>query len=381
MKVPLKKTATIVIIIIASISIILGLPYALANGTKLFFTIKIFTQVLDLVKRYHVDQVDEETLMKAAIEGMLSRSDPYSSLLVGNELQQWQQELQNDAFSITDASIIRRDIGYLKINSFSSTTGEEFKTCLLRLQRHGMQKLIIDLRGNCGGYLRAAVDVCDQLLPEGKKIVAIKGRQPGFNQVYFSTAKEKLNLSPLIILIDSVTASAAEIVAGAMQDLDRAVIIGHQSAGKGTVQNQFQLSDSLALLLSTARYILPSGRSIQRNYNSGAMNYQNDRYIIYPDSATKKIAPSPPLFFTDAGRPVFAGQGIIPDIRLDGYSGSLDSLFHFDLRDQSISMTLLEKNTNAPFQNHDLPLRLAIHHFECVQQFVSHPAPLPGRSQ
>lgn len=376
MKFALKKTRVAIAITIASISISLGLTYAFATGTQLFLTIKVFSQVFDLVRRYHIEKVDENELLQAAIDGMLSHVDPYSALLIGNDLQQWQNDLQeSDSRSISDAIMIGNEIGYLKINAFSANTGEEFNHNLHLLQKCGMKKLIMDLRGNSGGYLCAAVEVCDQLLPGGKTILTVNRRVPASNHVYYSKVKENLQLFPIIVLIDSATASAAEIVAGALQDWDRALIIGNSSAGKGSVQNQFQLSDSVALLLTSALYFLPSGRSIQKDYILVSNNYTNNKSTGLSESSRSKNSPSPLHYFTSSGRPVTGGGGIVPDIFFDKGMKSQNPLidfFPFDKFTHSDTIRDIKIISFQSFQSlNDTLLLTTIQHFDQAQLLIS----------
>ena len=166
--------------------------------------------------------------------------------------------------SIPYAYMIHPGVGYVRIVRFSQTTGEELEKSLTALKAAGMKQLLIDLRSNSGGLLSQAVDVLDQLVPNDKLLVYTRGRIPTSNADYRSTARPKLVGDPIIVLIDHGSASASEIVSGAIQDMDRGLVAGTNSFGKGLVQNQLRLSDGSKLLLTVAHYYTPSGRMIQR---------------------------------------------------------------------------------------------------------------------
>lgn len=218
-----------------------------------------------------------------------------------------------------DASyMVSPEIGYIKLNRFSATTMEEYHDAFNKLKKRGMKSLILDLQGNGGGYLVAAVELADEFLEKGKTIVYTEGNaQPRQTEVATSTGNfEKGNL---VILIDEGSASASEIVAGAIQDWDRGVLVGRRTFGKGLVQKAFPLPDESQIRLTVARYYTPTGRNIQRPYDSGIVQYKRDlidRYnrgelqhadsIAFPDSLR---------FITKiSGRTVFGGGGIMPDI-------------------------------------------------------------------
>src|SRR5262245_21946734 len=216
--------------------------------------------------------------------------------------------------SVPYAYMIKPGVGYVRIIRFSQTTGEELERALSKLHAQGMKSMVLDLRANSGGLLSQAVDVLDQLIPENKKVVYTRGRIASANADYFTTDRPKLVTGPLVVLIDHGSASASEIVAGAVQDLDRGLVAGTNSFGKGLVQNQLNLSDGSKLLLTIAKYYTPSGRLIQRDYSKTAD--QND----YVSEAYKQDAPSDsalatmPKFKTAGGRVVYGGGGILPDV-------------------------------------------------------------------
>jgi len=219
--------------------------------------------------------------------------------------------------SIPYAFMIKPGVGYIGIVRFSSTTGVELEKALLKLKSKGLKQLILDLRNNGGGYLEAAVEVADKFLPQGKRIVYTKGRVRGSFREFFSTEGATQPRLPTLVLIDRISASASEIVAGALQDWDRALILGETSFGKGLVQSQYRFKDGSALLMTTARYYTPTGRLIQRPYNNKSV----DKYFaeIMNDSLrrTWERDPSRPSFKTRIlRRKVYGGGGITPDIFL-----------------------------------------------------------------
>jgi carboxyl-terminal processing protease len=201
-----------------------------------------------------------------------------------------------------------QETGYVYLNRFSKTTSDELEKALVDLEAKGMKNLVLDLRMNSGGFLEQAFEVTDKFLPAGYKIVYTKGRASE-EEAYYSTSAGTHKLYPLIVMIDHGSASASEIVAGAIQDLDRGLVVGETSFGKGLVQHQINLRDGSALRLTVARYYTPSGRLIQRPYDKGLMDYYADAYNdslkVKPDSLQK--------FVTQGGRTVYGGGGITPD--------------------------------------------------------------------
>jgi len=215
--------------------------------------------------------------------------------------------------SIPYAYMIRPGVGYVRVIRFSQTTGDELETALGKLRAQGMKSLLLDLRANSGGLLSQAVDVLDQLIPENKKVVYTRGRIASANADYYTTDRPKQMTGPLVMLIDHGSASASEIVAGAIQDLDRGLVAGTNSFGKGLVQNQLNLNDGSKLLLTIAKYYTPSGRLIQRDYTKVAdqTEYALDAYR--EDAPTDSELAVRPKFKTARGRQVYGGGGILPD--------------------------------------------------------------------
>lgn len=220
-------------------------------------------------------------------------------------------------YSVTTHFLDRDSIGYINLVRFSLTSATEFRRALADLQRQGMKALILDLRGNGGGYMEIAVKLADEFLDAKKLIVYQEGRkQRRDNKV--STASGKFINGHVVVLIDEQSASASEIVSGALQDWDRATIIGRRSFGKGLVQRKYKLSDGGELRLTTARYYTPSGRCIQRPYAEGTDAYRRDleqRYrhneMVNQDSIHLNDSLQ---YKTHRGRTVYGGGGIMPDI-------------------------------------------------------------------
>jgi carboxyl-terminal processing protease len=219
--------------------------------------------------------------------------------------------------SVPYAFMLNNGIGYIGIIRFSSTTGRELEDALRKLEGLGMKQLILDLRFNTGGYLESAVDVVDRFLPGEKMIVYTKGRIQGSYREFFSTERNTHPIQPVIVLINRISASASEIVAGALQDWDRALVLGETSFGKGLVQSQYRFSDGSALLMTTARYYTPSGRLIQRSYSDkSSEEYYSE---IADDSLREQNNQdrSRPAFKTKIlNREVYGGGGITPDVFL-----------------------------------------------------------------
>jgi carboxyl-terminal processing protease len=219
--------------------------------------------------------------------------------------------------SIPYAYMIRPGVGYVRINRFSQTTGDELERALGRLRGQGMKSLLLDLRSNSGGLLSQAVEVLDQLVPNNKRVVYTRGRIASANADYYSSDRPKsLQGNPVVVLIDHGSASASEIVAGAIQDLDRGLVAGTNSFGKGLVQNQLNLSDGSKLLLTIAKYYTPSGRLIQRDYSKATDQTEYTLEAYKEDAPTDSALATRPKFKTTAGRTVYGGGGILPDVTI-----------------------------------------------------------------
>ncbi|MBT4881151.1 MAG: S41 family peptidase [Flavobacteriales bacterium] len=212
-------------------------------------------------------------------------------------------------YSVDVGIMLQDQIGYIKINRFAATTYTEMMEKVSSLQQKGMQKLILDFRGNPGGYLHIANQICDEFLKEGELIVFTEGRNRSKEET-FATRNGQLEKMKVIALIDEGSASASEIVSGALQDNDRGLVIGRRSFGKGLVQEQIPMQDGSVIRLTTQRYYTPSGRCIQKDYG------ENEKYY-YLEQYTRKVTTSQPdslTYTTKNGRTVYGGGGITPDI-------------------------------------------------------------------
>ena len=223
-------------------------------------------------------------------------------------------------YSVDVHLLLKDSIGYISVSRFSETTYNELTEALNDLKKEGLKELVLDLRGNPGGLLDQAVKVADIFIDDEKKIVYTKGRIKDFNEELFASKPSAFEKIPLIILINHGSASASEIVSGAVQDWDRGLIVGETSFGKGLVQKQFMLPDNSAIRLTISKYYTPSGRSIQRDYtdkkkyeeyyseisDSGLTEENNLEHLAEKDT-------SKPVYKTNGGRTVYGGGGITPD--------------------------------------------------------------------
>lgn len=219
-------------------------------------------------------------------------------------------------YSVDVSYMVDNQIGYIKVNRFAATTYDEFHQALSKLKEQGMKKLILDLQGNPGGYMNVAIDMADDFLKAGKKIVFTKGKDRKNNSEAFSTDRGSFEQGDLVVLVNEGSASASEIVSGALQDNDRALIVGRRSFGKGLVQSPFDLSDGSELRLTVSRYYTPSGRSIQKPYQDGdeyaldIISRYNHGEFFHADSIKFNDSLK---YTTPNGRTVYGGGGIMPD--------------------------------------------------------------------
>ena len=217
--------------------------------------------------------------------------------------------------TIAAAVMIDDTTAYIRLQDFAEQTGNDLLAALKSLSAKGMRRLLLDLRGNPGGPLDQAIRVSNEFLQKGQMIVYTRGRIPNSDQDYRATEQGNYTDLPLVVLVNRSSASASEIVSGALQDHDRAVIVGETTFGKALVQSVYRISDNAALALTTARYHTPSGRMIQRPWDGTF-----DEYLMY--TARAQNAPrehaAADLKYTDAGRKVYGGGGVEPDHRLEG---------------------------------------------------------------
>ncbi|MGN0033744.1 MAG: S41 family peptidase [Candidatus Limimorpha sp.] len=220
--------------------------------------------------------------------------------------------------SIDAYFMVDKKVGYIKLNRFAQNSTEEFENALETLRNQGMKSLILDLRGNSGGYLQTAIGLSNEFLGGDKTVVFTEGLKSP-KQVYNTDKNGSFRNGNLVILIDEGSASASEIVSGAVQDWDRGVIIGRRSFGKGLVQRPFNLPDGSQIRLTTARYHTPTGRCIQRSYEKGSEDYFNEmtkrmEHGEYYHADSIHFPDSLKYFTLNSGRTVYGGGGIMPDI-------------------------------------------------------------------
>ena len=257
--------------------------------------LELFTRVLERVRKDYVDgeQLTYKDLIQGAMKGMLSTLDPHSEFMTVSKFNELKEDTEGtyggvglqvhvkdgmltviapmedirvytvkDQNNHRDFPISTDGLGYVRITQFAEKTDEELESALVKLEKQGLEGLVIDLRGNPGGLLDQAVAVSEKFLPKGKPIVSTEGRNRAADQQRKASGKGKVRSYPLVLLINGGSASASEIVAGCLQDLERAVVIGEQSFGKGSVQNILPLNDGSALRLTTAKYYTPSHKVI-----------------------------------------------------------------------------------------------------------------------
>ena len=221
-------------------------------------------------------------------------------------------------YSVDVSYMVDDEIGYIKVARFANSTYLEFKEALLKLKDQGMKKLVIDLTGNPGGYLNRAVQIADEVLAGRQMIVYTDGKEKRYAEEHYSGEKGDFETGSLVIMMDEGSASASEIVAGAVQDHDRGLIVGRRSFGKGLVQLPIDLNDGSELRLTISRYYTPSGRSIQKMYKSGDLDeYYMEAYNRFENGevySSDSIKFNDSLVYkTDKGRIVYGGGGITPD--------------------------------------------------------------------
>lgn len=238
--------------------------------------------------------------------------------------QEYEFEIERDEISmnsINTSYMIDDQTGYVKIDRFAMTTHDEFMEHVGTLEDEGMERLVLDLRGNPGGVMRSAVDIADEMLEEGLTIVETKGRERSMNSQFRAEEGGSLEDNPVIVLVNQGSASASEIVSGALQDHDRALVVGQRTFGKALIQKQFELDDNSLLQMTVGRYYTPVGRLIQTPYeNEGTDEQYVERMMEEQENATfhpeeyKDSIPDSLMYTTEGGRTVFGGGGIMPDV-------------------------------------------------------------------
>ena len=232
-------------------------------------------------------------------------------------------------WSVDAAHMVDEQTGYIKVNRFARTTYQEFMEGLRSLKAQGMKRLVLDLRDNAGGYMEMAVRMSDEFLDDDAEIVSQRGRTRDTNRAFNAHSRGDFEKGAMIVLVDGNSASASEIVAGALQDHDRALIVGRQTFGKGLVQQQYDLPDGSAMRVTISHFYTPAGRLIQTPYNSGdredyyrLKREQRDQTAMLSVQEILEQVPDSLKYTTDAGRPVIGGGGILPDYIVERDSAS-----------------------------------------------------------
>ncbi len=240
-------------------------------------------------------------------------------------------------YTVDTSYMLDDKTGYIKINRFAATTHDEFMQAMDELQETGMERLVLDLRGNPGGYLGQAVAIAEEFFPQGTELVATQSRHSRFNQEYYSRKDGVFKEKPVIVLVDEGAASASEIVSGALQDHDRALVVGRRTFGKGLVQQQYELIDKSMVRVTISKYTTPSGRVIQKPFTEGGG--EEYAYEIYRrDNAMNDAVefidqvPDSLQYKTDAGRIVYGGGGIVPDYIIQPDTSRSGYMINFSLR-------------------------------------------------
>ncbi|MCP9290100.1 S41 family peptidase [Gracilimonas sediminicola] len=242
-------------------------------------------------------------------------------------------------YTVDTSYMLDEKTGYIKINRFAATTHDEFMQAVEELEKEGMERIVLDLRGNPGGYLSQAIAIAEEFFPQGTELVSTKSKNSRFNGEYFSRKDGELKEEPVIILVDEGAASASEIVSGAVQDHDRGLIVGKRTFGKGLVQQQYELVDKSSVRVTISRYYTPSGRLIQKPFVEGGEQYA---YEIYRrDNAMNDASefidhvPDSLKYSTDAGRTVYGGGGIVPDYIVPSDTTTSAYVFNFSIRERA----------------------------------------------
>ncbi len=243
-------------------------------------------------------------------------------------------------YTVDTSYMLDEKTGYVKINRFAATTHEEFMEAMQQLKDMGMERMVLDLRSNPGGYLAQAVAIAEEFFPRGTELVSTKSRHTRFTNTYYSRRDGEFTEKPVIVLIDEGSASASEIVSGAIQDHDRGLIVGRRSFGKGLVQQQYGLVDSSKIRVTISKYYTPSGRLIQKPYSKeGSESYAYEIYERNDDPSGDveefiSHVPDSLKYYTDAGRTVYGGGGVVPDKIVEPDTSQSALVVNFMMREQ-----------------------------------------------
>ena len=249
----------------------------------------------------------------------LGVSDPFDVTIIRDNIP---------LYSVRTAIMVDSQTGYIWLTRFSATSLYEVKSAMSELSQKGMQRLVLDLRNNSGGLLTQAAEITNLFIAKSDTIVYTRGKREELEQVFMADPRKGNSEFPLVVLVNRGSASASEIVAGAVQDLDRGIIVGETTFGKGLVQRQISLSDGSAIRITIAQYYTPSGRLIQREYKNGHdYEYYSDMFIENREAVVDSLKKLRPKHFTRNGRVVYGGGGITPDVLSAWISGiSIETL-------------------------------------------------------
>ncbi len=249
----------------------------------------------------------------------LGVSDPFDVIIIRDNIP---------LYSVRTAIMVDSQTGYIWLTRFSATSLYEVKSAMSELSQKGMQRLVLDLRNNSGGLLTQAAEITNLFIAKSDTLVYTRGNREELEQVFLADPRKGNNEFPLVVLVNRGSASASEIVAGAVQDLDRGIIVGETTFGKGLVQRQISLSDGSAIRITIAQYYTPSGRLIQREYENGHdYEYYSDMFIENREAVVDSLKKLRPKHFTRNGRAVYGGGGITPDVLSAWISGiSIETL-------------------------------------------------------
>ncbi|MDR9419815.1 S41 family peptidase [Gracilimonas sp.] len=241
-------------------------------------------------------------------------------------------------YTLDAAYMLDDKTGYIKINRFAATTHDEFMDAAEDLKGKGMERLVLDLRENPGGYLSQAIAIAEEFFPQGTELVSTKSKHERFNGEYFSRRDGTFKDKPVIVLVNQGSASASEIVSGAIQDHDRGLVVGKRTFGKGLVQQQYELVDKSSIRVTISRYYTPSGRMIQKPFVEGGEEYAYEIYrrddAMNDASEFINHVPDSLKYSTDAGRTVYGGGGIVPDYIVPNDTTTSAYVFNFAIRER-----------------------------------------------
>ena len=409
----LSRFGLAVVLIVLTIGAAVYGPSMAAAAGQIYNRLQVLEEILTIVDRHYVDEVDTDELLEHATRSVLEHLDPHSQYFTAEQYREMQEQYRGDyagigvSFEIFDGvltvldaldggpsqalglrpgdaivevegesavgwdeetvyarlrgpqgtrvnvsvmrpgldemldytitrdvveiaavsivAMLNDEVGYLRLGTFSQKTADQVEAALAELESRGMRRLVLDLRGNGGGLMSQALQLTDKFLEGGKKIVETRGRTPSSNESIQTTNRDTHPEFPMIVLVNRGSASASEIVSGALQDWDRALVVGETTFGKALVQNQFQFRDGSALFLTIARYYTPSGRLIQREYKGKDIEeYLNPEAVAdmrsedeVEDARVLERVEARPVYTTAAGRTVYGGGGIHPDIEIE----------------------------------------------------------------